>query len=60
MFGSWDPIIDVGEARSLYAAFTAAGSDAHLAVLPGVGHNAWDQAYRNPDIAIWLFAQSRR
>ncbi len=58
--GDADPIIDVGEARSLYAAFSAAGSDVHLTELPGVGHNAWDQAYRNPDIAAWLFAQRRR
>jgi len=57
--GDADPIIDVGESRRLYAAFKSAGADVHLTELPGVGHSAWDAAYRNVEIATWLFAQRR-
>ena len=57
--GDADPIIEVDESRRLFAAFRASGSDVRLTELPGVGHQAWDPAYRNPDIAAWLFAQRR-
>jgi len=57
--GDADPIIDVGESRHLYAAFKSAGADVRLTELPGVGHSAWDAAYRSAEIAAWLFAQRR-
>ena len=28
-----------------------------LTLLPGVGHNSWDPAYRDPQLNQWLFAQ---
>ena len=58
--GDADPIIEVGESRRLSAAFKSAGTEVHLTELTGVGHSAWDPAYRNADIAAWLFAQRRR
>ena len=27
--------------------------------LPGIGHNSWDTAYRDPEVATWLFAQKK-
>lgn len=58
--GDADVIVNIDSSRHLLAAFLAAGGDARLTELPGVGHDAWDAAYRNPEIIAWLFAQKRR
>lgn len=58
--GDADPIIEPDESRRIYAALRSAGSDSRLTELSGVGHDAWDAAYRSPEIAAWLFAQRRR
>jgi hypothetical protein len=43
----------------MYAALKAAGADVCYTELPGVDHPARDLAYKNPDIADWLFKQRR-
>lgn len=58
--GADDPVVPVTESQRMFEALTALGAEVHHVELPGVGHNAWDAAYRSPDFATWLFAQRRQ
>ena len=59
--GDNDTVIPPDESRKLIAAWKAEGApDVHYTEYPGVGHNAWDRAYREPELWTWLFAQKRR
>jgi hypothetical protein len=40
-------------------ALRRAGAEPRYTEYPGVGHNAWQRAYQEPDLADWLFAQRR-
>ncbi len=57
--GAVDPVIPVTESRRMYDALKKAGADVRYSELPGIGHNAWDAAYGNPDLWLWLFGQHR-
>jgi predicted peptidase len=41
-------------------AVVTAGGTPIYSELPGVGHDSWTAAYRNPAVLDWLFAQRRR
>lgn len=58
--GGADPVVPVAESRAMAAALTAAGSEVRFRELPGVGHNAWDDAFADPDLPAWLFSHRRR
>ncbi|MGH7474923.1 MAG: alpha/beta hydrolase-fold protein [Longimicrobiales bacterium] len=57
--GEADPAVPVSESRAMHAALDAAGAAVHYVELTGVGHNAWDPAYRSSELPAWLFAQRR-
>jgi predicted peptidase len=57
--GDADKSVPVEESRQMAAALKAVGADVRYTELPGVGHNAWDPAYRMPELARWLFEQRR-
>lgn len=57
--GEADPIIPVAESRRMHVALQEAGADVRYTEFPGVGHNAWDPAYTDPELWLWLFAQRR-
>jgi predicted peptidase len=57
--GESDDVVPVEAAREMAAALRDAGGAPKLTVLPGVGHNAWDAAYRDPALRKWLLAQRR-
>jgi predicted peptidase len=46
--------------RAMVEAVVAAGGTPIYSELPGVGHDSWTAAYRNPAVLDWLFAQRRR
>jgi predicted peptidase len=58
--GESDPVIPADHSQAMIAAIKAAGGTPIFSVLPGVGHDSWTQAYRNPAVLDWLFAQRRR
>ena len=58
--GDADKVISVEVSRELVKALKNAGGNPNYFEYPGVGHNSWDQAYRDPQLTEWLFAQSRR
>jgi predicted peptidase len=55
--GGADPTVPVTESRKMEAALKAAGGDVRYTEYPGVGHNSWDKAYAEVDMAKWLFEQ---
>lgn len=57
--GEVDGAVPVEQSRQAAAALEAAGAVVRYTELPGTGHNAWDPAYLSPELAGWLFQQSR-
>lgn len=57
--GAEDPGVPVGRTRSMIAAIRAAGGSPKFTEFPGVGHDSWTPAYRDPEVLDWLFAQRR-
>ena len=55
--GAADPTVPVTESQKMDAALKAAGADVRYTEYPGVGHNSWDKAYAEPELAKWLFEQ---
>jgi predicted peptidase len=43
--------------RELVKELKKAGGNPKYTEYPGVGHNSWDKAYREPELIEWLFAQ---
>jgi predicted peptidase len=56
--GDADPTIPVAESRAMAKALSAAGCDPRYTEYPGVGHNAWDFAYADPELPAWLLRQT--
>lgn len=57
--GADDPVIPVSESRRMARALEAAGREIRYTEYPGVGHNAWDPAYADPELWSWFLAQRR-
>ena len=57
--GDADNTVPVDESRGIVAALKALNVPVKYSELPGVGHNSWDTAYRDADVATWLFAQMK-
>jgi len=55
--GDADTVVPVERSRSMIAAVRAAGGSPKYSELPGVGHDSWTPAYRDPAVLDWLFAQ---
>jgi predicted peptidase len=57
--GDADKVVPVERSRTMIAAVRAAGGDPKYSELPGVGHDSWTPAYRDPAVLDWLFAQAK-
>ncbi len=57
--GDADKAVPVTRSRSMIAAVRAAGGRPIYSELPGVGHDSWTPAYRDPFVLDWLFTQRR-
>ena len=57
--GDVDPVFPVEDARAVMTALQRAGAPVRYTELAGFGHDVWDIAYYSPQVADWLFAQSR-
>jgi predicted peptidase len=55
--GTNDTTISVDESRRMSAAIKSNGGSVRYTEYEGVGHNAWDKAYAEPEFFTWLFAQ---
>ncbi|MGH7600132.1 MAG: prolyl oligopeptidase family serine peptidase [bacterium] len=56
--GDEDNMVDVKESRRMIEAITRAGGKPRYTEYQGVGHNAWERAFAEPDFLSWIFAQS--
>lgn len=57
--GEDDRVVPLSESEKMVDAVKSTGVDAKLTVYPGVGHDAWTQAYANEELWDWLLAQRR-
>jgi predicted peptidase len=58
--GDADPAVPVQRSREMVEAIKAAGNaNIKYTEYPGVGHNAWDQTYGDPNVIAWLLNQKR-
>ncbi|HOC42385.1 MAG TPA: PHB depolymerase family esterase [Thermoanaerobaculales bacterium] len=58
--GEADDTVPVAATLELVEETRRAGGSPRLTVLPGVGHNSWVAAYRDPELAEWMLQQVRR
>lgn len=57
--GALDDRVPVARSREMVAALRAAGGNVQYTEYPDGGHNVWDQAYADPALWRWLFAQRK-
>ncbi len=57
--GDADTTVKLEQSQRLTQAVNDAGGDPKLTIYPGVGHNSWDKAYRDENLAAWLLSHSR-
>jgi predicted peptidase len=57
--GGSDPVVPVSNSRLMRNALQAAGAKVKYTEYPGVGHNSWDNAFAEPGLLKWLFAQKK-
>jgi predicted peptidase len=57
--GDADNVVPVERSRTMIAAVRAADGDPKYSELPGVGHDSWTPAYRDPAVLAWLFSQRK-
>jgi predicted peptidase len=57
--GAVDPVVKTIRTRNMIAAIKAAGGNPKYTEYPGVGHDSWNNAFKEPDLLPWLFAQKR-
>jgi len=50
----------VSESRNMVAALKRRGGNVRYTEYPGVGHDAWDRAYADPNLAHWMLEQKIR
>jgi predicted peptidase len=58
--GDADQSVSVEESRHMFAALKAIGANVQYTELPGVGHNAWIQAYDRADLVAWMLKQRQQ
>lgn len=58
--GDKDNVVPVSYSRAMASALKKLGATPILKELEGVGHNSWDSAFTDPQIASWLFSQKRQ
>ncbi|MBE2249108.1 MAG: dienelactone hydrolase family protein [Myxococcus sp.] len=57
--GEHDELVSNANTRAMFAMMQRLGGVARYTELPGVGHDAWQQAFARRELYDWLFAQRR-
>ncbi len=52
--GDKDEAVRLEASEKMKKWIEAAGGECKLTIYPGVGHNSWDNAYRNENLATWF------
>jgi predicted peptidase len=58
--GAKDLIVPVGNSRLMVNTLKAAGADVKYSEYPEVNHDSWNNAFAEPDLLNWLFAQKKK
>jgi predicted peptidase len=58
--GGADPVVKPELSRDAVKALKEAGAAVKYTEYPGVGHDSWSRAYKEPELVDWLFAQKRK
>jgi poly(3-hydroxybutyrate) depolymerase len=58
--GGQDSVVQTACSRNMVAALKNAGGTPKYTEYPGVGHDSWTHAFKEPELLPWLFAQKRR
>ena len=57
--GDIDGVVDVKYSRDMVAKLQNLKSEIRYKEFPGVGHNAWDSAFAEPDFLTWTFSHKK-
>lgn len=55
--GAADPVVPLSVPETMVAALRAVGADVRFTVYPDVGHEAWAEAYTDPEHYRWMMSQ---
>lgn len=58
--GDNDKSVDVNNSRQYYAALRALGADTKYTEYAGVGHNSWDNAFKEKVLIPWALSKSKK
>lgn len=58
--GDADKSVDVKNSREYFAALTSHKADVKYTEYPGVGHNSWDNAFKEKTLLPWLISKSKK
>lgn len=58
--GDKDNTVLPANSRLMVNALKAAGAKVKYTEYPGVGHNSWDNAFKEPDLLKWLLSQKKK
>lgn len=57
--GNVDPVVTVEQTRRMIGAIKDAGGEPLYTEYPNCGHDSWTNAYQEPELLPWMFAQTR-
>ena len=57
--GDADVVVPVDFSRDMVVHLKSLGANLKYSEYPGVNHNSWENAYADPDLLPWIFAQRR-
>ncbi|QCR24957.1 phospholipase [Pontibacter sp. SGAir0037] len=57
--GEVDGVVPVEKSEVMVEAVQKAGGNVKFTVYPGVNHNSWDYAFKEPELLPWLFSHKK-
>ncbi len=57
--GEDDTVVPARLSEAMVEAYQKAGVPVKLTLYPGVGHNAWDYVFQEPELLPWLFSNNK-
>ncbi len=58
--GEADPIVPVKRTIEMVDAVNVSGGSARMTIYPGVGHDSWENAYKEEELFKWLLGNVRK
>ena len=55
--GDMDAAVNVDLSRKMVATLKSLGIPVRYSEYPGVNHNSWDNAFKEPDYLSWMFSK---